>query len=75
MRRHLNALVALAAVAAVAAVAVAAAGCAGTRAGAVSEHTGAVSAPGYSFAAYGDIRPDSSALKADYGPGFRHVMA
>jgi Calcineurin-like phosphoesterase len=30
---------------------------------------------GYSFAAYGDIRPDSSAPNADYGPGFHHVMA
>jgi hypothetical protein len=30
---------------------------------------------GYSFAAYGDIRPDSSAPDADYGAGFQHVMA
>ena len=30
---------------------------------------------GYSFAAYGDIRPDSSSPTADYGPGFHSVMA
>ena len=76
IRRHLNALVALAAVAAVTAVAaLAVVGCAGNHASAASTHTGAVSTTGYSFAAYGDIRPDSSALNAGYGPGFRHVIA
>ncbi len=42
--------------------------------GSPSSHATVTTTGGYSFAAYGDIRPDPSAPNASYGPGFRHVM-
>ena len=67
LRRRPGASIAFAAIAAAALAASVVAGCSIRQASAT---TG-----GYSFAAYGDIRPDSSAPNADYGPGFHHVMS
>jgi 3',5'-cyclic AMP phosphodiesterase CpdA len=48
---------------------------AGTVAGCSIRPASAATQKGYAFAAYGDIRPDSSSPTADYGPGFHRVMA
>jgi hypothetical protein len=66
--RRKKVLIALAVVVAVAALGAAiASGC--------SIRSASAGSSGYSFAAYGDIRPDPSSPTASYGPGFDHVMA